>query len=173
MATLLALAAVLGTTLGAGAWALTSFDLASAWRTAFAPPPSGATPSPTPAISLLPGQIAMPTGVDCAACHVTVGGQVGVKPIPALAHPLHGWTLCTECHANDRLVKTAPGHTGFHASDCLVCHREASKPAPPPKHASQPASDCLACHGTIAPLPSSMTNRPANLCWLCHQGSSS
>jgi len=30
--------------------------------------------------------------------------------------------------------------------------------------------DCLGCHGTIAPLPSSMVDRPSELCWLCHQG---
>ncbi len=134
--------------------------------------PTAAEPSPTPWLrSIAPGQIAMPPGSDCAACHLTPDGGIGLRPIPALGHPVHGWTNCTECHANDRLVVTAPGHNGIHADQCLVCHKEASEPAPTPQHPSLAGADCLGCHGKIAPLPSSMVGRPSELCWLCHQGS--
>ncbi len=134
--------------------------------------PSAPEPSPTPWLrSVAPGQLAMPPGSDCAACHLDPDGGVGLRPIPPLAHPVHGWTNCTECHDDARLVETAPGHNGIHADQCLVCHKAASEPAPTPKHPSLAGSDCLGCHGTIAPLPSSMVGRPSELCWLCHQGS--
>jgi hypothetical protein len=130
---------------------------------------AGASPASSPwLISIAPGQLGMPEGADCNACHLTSDGVVGVKAIPAIAHPVHGWSNCTECHSNDRLVQTAPGHTGIHADQCLVCHRESSQPAPKPLHPTLPNSDCLACHGTIAPLPASMTDKPRQLCWLCH-----
>lgn len=132
--------------------------------------PSASEAPPTPWLrSIAPGQLGMPPGSDCGACHVTVDGQVGVRPIPALGHPVHGWTTCTECHTGERLVQTAPGHTGIHADQCLVCHTDAAGPAPTPQHPSLAGSDCLGCHGRIAPLPSSMVDRPAELCWLCHQ----
>lgn len=132
-------------------------------------PPGSIDPSSSPwLISVAPGEIRMPEDADCAACHVTTTGIVGVKTIPALAHPIHGWTECTSCHANDRLVNTAPGHTGIHADQCLVCHQESSQRAPTPRHPTLPDSDCLACHGSLAPLPSSMADRPRTLCWLCH-----
>jgi hypothetical protein len=134
------------------------------------PAPTVTAPPPTPWLrSIAPGQLAMPPDSDCAACHVTIDGHVGVRPIPALAHPLHGWTTCTECHSNERLVQTAPGHTGIHADQCLVCHVEALGAAPIPQHPSLAGSDCLGCHGKIAPLPSSMVDKPSELCWLCHQ----
>lgn len=119
-------------------------------------------------LSGAPGEIRMPEGADCAACHVTDGGVIGVKSIPTIAHPVHGWAECTGCHANDSLVATAPGHTGIHADQCLICHRDSSKPAPTPRHPTLPDSDCLACHGPLVPLPSNMVDRPATLCWLCH-----
>jgi len=119
-------------------------------------------------MSLRPGEVQMPDGADCAACHVTAGGVIGVKAVPAIAHPVHGWTNCTACHSNETLVATAPGHSGIHADQCVVCHQQASGPAPSPRHPSLPDMDCLACHGTIAPLPSSMADRPQTLCWLCH-----
>jgi hypothetical protein len=119
-------------------------------------------------ISMAPGAIGMPENADCKACHLVDGGIVGVKTIPALAHPVHGWTDCTGCHDNARLVATAPGHTGIHADQCLVCHQRSTEPAPTPRHPSLPDSDCLACHGSIAPLPSSMVDMPKTLCWLCH-----
>ena len=115
-----------------------------------------------------PGQIAMPDGADCGACHVLDSGGVGVRPIPAIAHPLHGYTECTACHSNESLVDTAPGHTGVHADQCVVCHTTSSVPVPTPRHPTLPDADCLGCHGTIAPLPSSMRDKPKELCWLCH-----
>lgn len=134
-------------------------------------PPRSPGPSPSfGLISMAPGAIGMPENADCAACHVVDGGVVGVKAIPALAHPVHGWTECTSCHDNARLVATAPGHSGIHADQCLVCHQRSSEPAPTPRHPTLPESDCLACHGSIAPLPSSMSDKPRTLCWLCHHG---
>jgi hypothetical protein len=131
--------------------------------------PGSPGPSSSPwLVSVGPGEIRMPEGSDCAACHVTDGGVVGVRAIPVVAHPIHGWSECTSCHSSDRLVATAPGHTGIHADQCLVCHRSSSKPAPTPRHPTLPDSDCLACHGSIAPLPSSMVDRDRTLCWLCH-----
>jgi predicted CXXCH cytochrome family protein len=116
-----------------------------------------------------PGAVALPDGSDCTACHVNSAGVIGVKTIPVIAHPIHGWTSCTACHSDATLVKTAPGHSGIHAQECLVCHQQSTDPAPTPKHETLPDSDCLSCHnGTIAPLPSSMAGRPATLCWLCH-----
>jgi hypothetical protein len=133
------------------------------------PRPSASGPAWSgPLLSMGPGQIAMPEGADCGACHVLDGGGVGVRAIPPIAHPVHGWTECTSCHSNDSLVATAPGHTGVHADQCIVCHRDSSKPAPTPRHPSLPDADCLGCHGSIAPLPSTMVDRPRELCWLCH-----
>ena len=63
-------------------------------------------------------------------------GGVGTKAIPALAHPLQGWTDCTGCHAPDKLVQTAPGHTGIHKAQCTVCHTKFSAPAPDRPHNS-------------------------------------
>jgi len=121
-----------------------------------------------PLLTMGPGQIEMPEGADCGACHVLDSGGVGVRVIPAIAHPLHGWTECTTCHSNESLVKTAPGHAGVHADQCVVCHTRSSVPVPTPRHPSLPDADCLGCHGKIAPLPSSMLDRPKELCWLCH-----
>jgi hypothetical protein len=83
-------------------------------------PAATATPPALPSPSAGPGNLIaiMPQG-DCTACHKTPGNAVDVPP---LGHPLEGWGSCTSCHANDRLVKTAPGHSGIHADQCLVCH---------------------------------------------------
>ena len=83
-------------------------------------PAATATPPATPSPSAGPGNLIsiMPQG-DCTACHKTPGNAVNVPPI---GHPLEGWGSCTSCHANDRLVETAPGHSGIHADQCLVCH---------------------------------------------------
>jgi len=149
---------------------LATSDLLPATAGGATPLPSAVEPSPTPWLrSIAPGQLAMPPGSDCAACHLDPDGGIGLRPIPALAHPVHGWTNCTECHDNARLVQTAPGHNGIHADQCLVCHKDTAGPAPTPRHPSLAGSDCLGCHGTIAPLPSSMAERPSELCWLCHQ----
>jgi len=87
-----------------------------------------------------------------------------------MAHPLEGWRDCTACHANDRLVKTAPGHSSLHRADCLVCHKPpapGTTPAGRPHHipTDQP---CIACHGKTAPLPTDMAGR--SNCWVCHAG---
>jgi hypothetical protein len=137
------------------------------------PPTSqpSATPNPSPSPWLVvtaPGQVRMPDTATCSACHVSTAGTVGVNPIPAIAHPVDGWRQCTACHASDRLVKTAPGHTGIHAEECLVCHTKSTASAPPPKHPAMPNADCLFCHGKTAPLPHDMATRASTLCWLCH-----
>jgi len=138
------------------------------WTTETAP-----TVTPTPSPNAQPAGMAwlpLPTDADCAACHLTANGSVGLKPVPAMAHPLTGWTNCTECHANDRLVQTAPGHTGIHASECLLCHQPAQLPAPLSRpHRDRQNQDCLSCHGKDAPLPADMAHRPESVCWLCHR----
>ncbi len=140
------------------------------------PAPSEApSPSPGSAMGLAPIGIAMAPDSDCAACHMTTTGVVGTKPIPKLAHPLWGWRECTACHANDSLVKTAPGHSGLHKEDCLVCHQASSQsgpisPAPlRPEHMGGEQA-CTSCHGEDehAPLPETMKGR--HNCWICHNG---
>jgi hypothetical protein len=165
------LASMLGllAAVGAFAFVIVATDPATGFLGGTKSPRPTLGPSSSPAlISMAPGQIGMPEDADCAACHVSDGGIIGVRSIPTIAHPIHGWTECTSCHDNARLVATAPGHTGIHADQCLVCHQRSSEPAPTPRHPTLPDSDCLACHGKIAPLPSSMIGRPKALCWLCH-----
>jgi hypothetical protein len=144
------------------------------------PAPSVA-PSPSPtgdsAMALSPIGIAMPSDADCSACHVTTNGTVGVRDIPLMAHPLKGFTDCTACHAPEGLVKTAPGHSSLHRTDCLVCHKEnpnlgSSSPAPMrPEHMGATGKACTSCHGVDkhAPLPPDMAGR-GNNCWICHNG---
>ncbi len=139
---------------------------------AASPTPAAESPSPTPWLrSVAPGQVQMPAGADCAACHETSGGVIGVKPIPDIPHPVAKWTDCTACHSNTRLVQTAPGHSGIHADQCQICHTVSLGAAPPPAHTVLPDADCLACHGVTAPLPSDMAHRPRQDCWLCHLSS--
>ncbi len=135
-----------------------------------ATPLATATPLPTPVASSGPGNLiaVMPTS-DCAACHKTPGAAVNVPPI---GHPLEGWGSCTSCHANDRLVKTAPGHSGIHAEQCLVCHTATTPAAEDRPHSLAANSKCLSCHGSLAPLPASMKGRSESTCFLCHQGTS-
>lgn len=137
-------------------------------RTVAAPSPS---PSPsTAARSVVMSWLELPPDADCTACHLTEQGGIGVRAVPALAHPLSGWTNCTACHANDRLVATAPGHSGLHASDCLICHQPAQLPAPLSRpHRELQNRDCLDCHGATAPLPADMAHRAESVCWLCHR----
>jgi hypothetical protein len=131
-------------------------------------------PTATPLVSpTAPGVVMswvnLPADAECAACHQTQSG-VGVVPVPRIAHPLRGWTDCTACHANDRLVTTAPGHTGIHATDCLVCHEPAELPAPLSRpHRELQNQECLTCHGVTAPLPKDMAHRTESVCWLCHR----
>jgi hypothetical protein len=138
------------------------------------PPSTGDIPvaSPTPGSSSTPTTapdlaLQMPTG-DCTACHRTPGETIAVPPI---GHPLEGWTSCTSCHANDRLVKTAPGHSGVHAEQCILCHKATTPAAVDRPHSLTKNANCLACHGSLAPLPESMRNRSGTTCWLCQQGS--
>jgi hypothetical protein len=136
-----------------------------------------ASPSAAPSSSQGPvAPIAVPIDMklrdDCLACHLQASGGVGTRPIPALAHPLEGWSKCTSCHATDSLVKTAPGHTGIHADQCLTCHTKYSPPAPDRPHTADENLDCLRCHGTTkAHLPTTMAGWQDTTCWLCHRAS--
>jgi predicted CXXCH cytochrome family protein len=134
----------------------------------------GAEPSPTPepSMPLMGSDLGGVFTEDCLGCHVTEDGTIGLNPVPALAHPLEGWSECTECHAPSRLVQTAPGHDGVHAGQCLSCHKESTAEAPPRPHPPTQSQDCLSCHGSTAPLPPEMAERPENACFICHQSSS-
>jgi hypothetical protein len=126
------------------------------------------TPTPSPVANANgPMRIPIPVNADCSACHM-VNGQVMVKDIPVMAHPVEGWTDCTACHADDRLVKTAPGHTGIHKDECLLCHKPPGPGASalPRPHHIVAGTACVTCHGSKAPLPTDMAGR--NNCWICH-----
>jgi hypothetical protein len=142
---------------------------------------SGTVPSATgsPAPTSSPATVPMAVGsatigisptTDCGACHLDPDGLLDTKQIPTMAHPVEGWTDCTACHANDRLVQTAPGHSGLHKDDCLLCHRPpgAESPAPERPHHIVAGTACVTCHGSGAPLPTDMQGRTN--CWLCHPG---
>ena len=110
----------------------------------------------------------IPTSNDCLLCH-TSGGSSGVKTIPAMGHPLAGWTACLTCHTNDKLGRAAPGHEGIAESECTNCHKEpTSGPAITQAHANL-NKPCLDCHGSVAHLPTSMVGRDQTECWLCHK----
>ena len=140
-------------------------------RTSSHPIPSPAVASPSPSGPLSGGAIQMPVGGNCLACHTTAAGGVGTAIVPPIGHPLEGWTSCTSCHSNDRLVKTAPGHVGIHAEQCLLCHTATTPAAVDRPHSLTKNTNCLSCHGSLAQLPASMRNRSGTTCWLCHQGS--
>src|SRR3990170_1773225 len=116
----LVLLALVGFILVAGLFVVTVI-VPDLQRATSAVPPT-ANPSPS-SRSLVMSWLELPADADCTACHLTEQGGVGVRVVPAIAHPLRGWTNCTACHANDRLVATAPGHSGIHATDCLICHQ--------------------------------------------------
>jgi hypothetical protein len=128
----------------------------------------GVGPTPSPATGILMNGVPVGTNADCGACHTTVNGTMGVVPIPALAHPLAGFSSCTSCHTNARLVATAPGHQSFTQDECLACHKEQGQgTAPSRPHHVYPGQECTTCHnGKTAPLPKDMTGRTA--CWICH-----
>jgi hypothetical protein len=134
-----------------------------------APTPSPSPTAPAP-MSFAPSRIVMAPGADCGGCHLDPSGGITTRPIPMLAHPLEGWRDCTACHADDRLVETAPGHTGIHRSDCLACHKvpNVEGSAPPRPHHLPTTGTCVSCHGKEAPLPTDMTGRTN--CWICHSG---
>jgi hypothetical protein len=127
--------------------------------------PAGA--SPTAALMQM-GLAHIPTSNDCLLCHDS-GGSSGVKPIPAIAHPLAGWAACLTCHTDEKLGRNAPGHTGIAQTECTTCHREAQPgPAITQAHANL-HRPCLECHGKVSHLPTSMVGRNQDDCWLCHK----
>lgn len=138
---------------------------------------AAASPSPTlgSGMAISPIGIEMPSDANCAACHTTTAGTIGVRDIPLLAHPLKGFASCTACHNPAGLVKTAPGHSSLHANECLICHKEnpklATLSAAPVRPEHMGGQACTACHGVDkhAPLPSAMVGREGN-CWICHNG---
>jgi len=125
--------------------------------------------SPSASIELMEMGIAhIPTSNDCLLCH-DKGGSSGVKPIPAIGHPLAGWTACLTCHTGDKLGRDAPGHTGIAQAECTNCHKVAQAgPAITQAHAEL-SEPCLNCHGSVAHLPTSMVGRNQDDCWLCHK----
>ena len=128
-----------------------------------------AAPSPLASIQTMQMGLAhIPTSNSCLLCH-TEGGEAGLKPVPALGHPVEGWTACLTCHTNEKLGRTAPGHNGIAETECLNCHKEAKDgPAITQAHAEL-NEPCLDCHGTVAHLPASMVGRNQDECWLCHK----
>ena len=124
--------------------------------------------SPQPSVELMKMGLAhIPTSEDCLLCH-DEGGRGGVKPIPALGHPLAGWSACVTCHTNPELGRKAPGHDGIAETECLNCHKVAQPgPAITQAHA-QLDKPCLDCHGSLAHLPTSMVGRNQKDCSLCH-----
>lgn len=128
----------------------------------------GASPTPSPVAGILMNGVAVGEKADCAGCHKTENGTLGVALTPPLAHPLKGWTRCLACHSDSRLVPTARGHRDFTEDQCLACHREQGQGnAPSRPHHVYPGQQCTSCHnGTKAPLPKEMAAR--NACWLCH-----
>lgn len=133
-------------------------------------PTATATPSAAPPGGSVPIGLQVMPGTECMACHLDPSGAIGAARATVLAHPLEGWKDCTACHADDRLVRTAPGHSGIHKADCLACHKvpDAEGTAPPRPHHLVADATCVSCHGTEAPLPTDMTGR--NNCWICHGG---
>jgi len=141
-------------------------DLQGASEQSASPSPTAASTATSPFMSW----VAMPADANCSACHATANGSIGVVTVPAIAHPIQGWSDCTACHSNDTLVATAPGHAGIHASDCLLCHQPEQLPPPLSRpHRDRQNQDCLDCHGVTAPLPSDMAHRSQSVCWLCHR----
>ena len=128
-------------------------------------------PSPQPTTEITMGGAVLPANAQCAGCHVNGAGTIGLDAIPVMAHPQEGWGKCTNCHAPDKLVETAPGHTGIHATECTVCHKPGELSAPLSRpHRENKNVACLSCHGTAtAPLPTDMTHRKEATCWLCHR----
>lgn len=111
----------------------------------------------------------IPTSSSCLLCHET-GGDAGLKPVPAIGHPLEGWHECSACHSDDRLGKTAPGHAGIPQAECVNCHKVAQPgPAITQPHSRLQDQRCLDCHGSYAHLPTSMVGRRQDECWLCHR----
>jgi hypothetical protein len=137
------------------------------------PAQSEAPPSSSPGELVPMGLAHIPTGSSCLLCHDT-GGEAGLKPVPALGHPLEGWRDCVVCHTNDRLGQSAPGHQGIPQRECVNCHKIAPEgPAITQPHSRLQDQMCLDCHGDVAHLPSSMVGKNEEDCWLCHKPTAS
>jgi hypothetical protein len=110
----------------------------------------------------------IPTSAQCVLCHES-GGSEAVKTIPAMGHPLAGFTACLTCHTNDKLGRAAPGHDGIPETECTNCHKEPTQgPSITQAHAAL-NTPCLDCHGSVAHLPTSMVGRNEKDCELCHK----
>ena len=128
---------------------------------------SSAAPTATPE-QMEMGLAHIPTSNSCLLCHES-GGSSGVKPIPAIGHPLEGWHACLTCHTDDKLGRNAPGHKGVAETECVNCHEVAQDgPSITQAHADLD-EPCFDCHGSVAHLPSSMVGRNQDECWLCHK----
>ena len=132
--------------------------------------PAQLNPSPSPSGDLMAmGNAHIPTTNACVLCHVE-GGKSGLKPIPAVGHPLEGWRTCSACHTNELLGRTAPGHLGITDDQCLNCHKEAVQgTAITQPHLQLQDQHCLDCHGSYAHMPSTMASRNEDECVLCHK----
>ena len=129
--------------------------------------PAAAGASPSAGLFQM-GMAHIPTSAQCVLCHEG-GGSSAVKTIPAMGHPLAGFTACLTCHTNDKLGRAAPGHAGIPESECTNCHKE---PTQGPKITQAHAAlnkPCLDCHGSVAHLPTSMVGRNQTDCELCHK----
>ena len=145
-------------------------ELRRAGAFATTPTPSPTVGSPDASLDVTMGGAVLPAHAECAGCHQTGVGTIGLAPIPVMGHPLEGWSKCTNCHAPAGLVDTAPGHSGIHASECTVCHKQGDLPQPLSRpHRDNQNVECLSCHGSKAPLPTDMTHREQTVCWLCHR----
>jgi hypothetical protein len=133
--------------------------------------PAQASP-PTPSTSpqtMVMGAAHIPTNNDCVLCHVSEG-EVGLKVVPAILHPIEGWRRCLVCHTDPDLGRLAPGHEGIAEEECLNCHKTAQTgPAITRPHAALADQHCLSCHGSVAHLPSSMASSKESACVLCHK----
>jgi hypothetical protein len=162
---------VIGVVLLGGALGVAIGLLGNGGDDGIALPPSAPAPTVRPSLPISE-EIDMEGLGDCAACHETPDGGIGTRPVPPLAHPREGWNDCTGCHAPNKLVNTAPGHTGIHKDQCTVCHTKYSDPAPDRPHPAELQLDCLSCHGTTrAHLPETMEGWQETTCWLCHRSS--
>jgi hypothetical protein len=132
--------------------------------------PAQAEPSPSSSPDVMSMGLAhIPTSNNCLLCHER-GGSGGVKPIPAVAHPLEGWRQCLTCHTDPGLGRQAPGHEGIAETECLNCH-EVARPGQPITQPHSRLQDqlCLDCHGSYAHLPSSMASKKESTCTVCHK----
>lgn len=135
------------------------------------PAQAAVTVSRTPDLMEM-GLAHIPTSSNCVLCHKS-GGQVGLKAVPAVLHPIEGWRRCTVCHTNESLGRKAPGHDGIPEEECLNCHKVAQAgPAITQPHAALHDQQCLDCHGGVAHLPSSMASSREQDCVLCHKPAS-